>query len=161
MAGTGVTAQTLVAGFAPGGFIGRAAGRAFDARQSPGYPPYAAGFASAVRSEGDADARAHVRMSEISASIALLRGWLADLPSGAIAVPLPMASGEGIGWAEGFRGDVWHWLRLDGGLIGAVMMRDPSWLQWPLLEAAIEGNIVADFPLINKSFNCSYSGVDL
>ena len=35
------------------------------------------------------------------------------------------------------------------------------WFQWPVLEAAIEGNIVADFPLCNKSFNCSYSGHDL
>ena len=39
--------------------------------------------------------------------------------------------------------------------------RDASWFQWPLLEAAIEGNIVADFPLCNKSFNCSYSGHDM
>ena len=45
--------------------------------------------------------------------------------------------------------------------IQALFPRDPSWLQWPLLEAAIEDNIVADFPLCNKSFNCSYSGVDL
>ena len=70
-------------------------------------------------------------------------------------------SGEGIGVAEGFRGDIWYWLSLDGGLIAAVFPRDPSWAQWPLLEDAIRGNIVADFPLCNKSFNCSYSGVDL
>ena len=63
---------------------------------------------------------------------------------------------------EGFRGECLAWVRLDeGGLIRGVFLRDPSWLQWPLLEAAIEGNIVADFPLCNKSFNCSYSGVDL
>ncbi len=162
MAGTGVTAPPLVAAFAPGGFIGRAAGRNFDLRRAPGYPPYdTVGFAPPVRGEGDVDARAHIRMAEIAASVDMLRTWLAALPGGAISVPLPMASGEGIGWAEGFRGDIWHWLRLDGGLIGSVAMRDPSWLQWPLLVAAIEGNIVADFPLINKSFNCSYSGVDL
>jgi Ni,Fe-hydrogenase III large subunit len=54
------------------------------------------------------------------------------------------------------------WVRLGpGGTIARCHMRDPSWLQWPLLEAAIEGNIVADFPLCNKSFNCSYSGHDL
>ena len=47
------------------------------------------------------------------------------------------------------------------GAIARAHLRDPSWFQWPLLEAAIEGNIVADFPLCNKSFNCSYSGVDL
>jgi Ni,Fe-hydrogenase III large subunit len=47
------------------------------------------------------------------------------------------------------------------GTIERCHLRDPSWFQWPLLEAAIEGNIVADFPLCNKSFNCSYSGHDL
>jgi Ni,Fe-hydrogenase III large subunit len=162
MTTTGITRPALVAAFAPGGYVGRAAGRAFDVRRSPGYPPYGAmSLEPAVRPEGDVDARAHVRMAELAASSRMIREWLAALPAGPISVPLPMASGEGIGWAEGFRGDIWHWLRLDGGLIASAMMRDPSWLQWPLLEAAIEGNIVADFPLINKSFNCSYSGVDL
>jgi Ni,Fe-hydrogenase III large subunit len=53
-------------------------------------------------------------------------------------------------------------VRLEGdGCLGHVHARDASWFQWPLLEAAIEGNIVADFPLCNKSFNCSYSGHDL
>ncbi len=63
--------------------------------------------------------------------------------------------------AESFRGDVWHWLRLDGGLIASAFAADPSWRQWPLLEIAALDSIVADFPLINKSFNCTYSGVDL
>jgi Ni,Fe-hydrogenase III large subunit len=63
---------------------------------------------------------------------------------------------------EGFRGDVFVWLRLDdAGRVARCHVRDPSWFQWPVLEAAIEGNIVADFPLCNKSFNCSYSGHDL
>jgi Ni,Fe-hydrogenase III large subunit len=63
---------------------------------------------------------------------------------------------------EGFRGDVLASVRLDAeGRVACSRLRDPSWFQWPLLEAAIEGNIVADFPLCNKSFNCSYSGHDL
>ena len=63
---------------------------------------------------------------------------------------------------EGFRGDILVWLRLGPeGAVERCHLRDPSWFQWPLLEAAIEGNIVADFPLCNKSFNCSYSGHDL
>ena len=64
---------------------------------------------------------------------------------------------------EAFRGDVLVWLRLaaDGARRSAAICAMPSWFQWPLLEAAIEGNIVADFPLCNKSFNCSYSGHDL
>ena len=70
--------------------------------------------------------------------------------------------GEGMALVEGFRGDILVWLRLDAGnRIARCHLRDPSWFQWPLLEAAIEDNIVADFPLCNKSFNCSYSGHDL
>ena len=61
-----------------------------------------------------------------------------------------------------FRGDVFVWVRIaPDGRVERCHLRDPSWFQWPLLEAAIEGNIVADFPLCNKSFNCSYSGHDL
>ena len=62
---------------------------------------------------------------------------------------------------EAFRGDVLVWLRIAGGRVERCHLRDASWFQWPLLEAVIEGNIVADFPLCNKSFNCSYSGHDL
>ena len=101
-------------------------------------------------------------MAEIGESLRLLDGLLEALPPGPLAVPLPPRGGEGLGLVEGFRGECLHWVALDdGGLIRGVFPRDPSWLQWPLLEAAIEGNIVADFPLCNKSFNCSYSGVDL
>jgi Ni,Fe-hydrogenase III large subunit len=68
---------------------------------------------------------------------------------------------EGVAVVEAFRGDVLVWLRLTGGVVDRCHLRDASWFQWPLLEAVIEGNIVADFPLCNKSFNCSYSGHDL
>jgi Ni,Fe-hydrogenase III large subunit len=69
---------------------------------------------------------------------------------------------EGLALVEGFRGHVLAWVRLSpDGRIARCHLRDPSWFQWPLLEAVIEGNIVADFPLCNKSFNCSYSGHDL
>jgi Ni,Fe-hydrogenase III large subunit len=162
MQATGILRPELAARFAAGGVIGRASGRAFDARRNPGYAPYDRLDVMAPTLEtGDVDARVRIRLTEIVESIRLLRLLLAELPEGPIALPLPMASGEGVGCAEGFRGDIWHWLRLEGGLITAAFMADPSWRQWPLLEAAIQGNIVADFPLCNKSFNCSYSGVDL
>ncbi|HXX04533.1 MAG TPA: hydrogenase expression protein HypE, partial [Xanthobacteraceae bacterium] len=93
----------------------------------------------------------------------LIEQMLARLPDGPIALSLEDNSsvGEGLGLAESFRGDVLIWVRLGGSRIARCHLRDPSWFQWPLLEAAIEGNIVADFPLCNKSFNCSYSGHDL
>lgn len=162
MVSTGIVEPELAARFAAGGYVGRASGRDFDARRNPGYAPYdTLPLSVPTLAEGDVDARVRIRVAELAASIALLRQLLAELPASPLAVQLPMTSGEGIGWAEGFRGDIWHWLRLDGGQIAACFMRDPSWLQWPLLQSAIRGNIVADFPLCNKSFNCSYSGVDL
>ncbi len=159
---TGTLSAALAARFAAGGVVGRAAGQPGDLRVAPGYPPYRTlDVRPALLTEGDVDARFRVRMAEITESIRLLRALLASLPDGPVSITLPMASAEGIGWAEGFRGDIWHWLRLDGGLIAAAFPRDPSWLHWPLLESAVRGNIVADFPLVNKSFNGSYSGVDL
>ena len=112
----------------------------------------------------DVDARVWVRIREIEASVQLLRRWLAAMPEGPVRIVPPATEGdrEGIAMVEGFRGDVLLWLRLTpDGKVARCHARDPSWFQWPLLEAAIEGNIVADFPLCNKSFNCSYSGHDL
>jgi Ni,Fe-hydrogenase III large subunit len=140
-------------------------GRNFDSRRDLAYPPYRGlAFAVPLYTAGDVDARVRVRIDEIRASMAMIRAWLADLPAGPVCAPVPQASEprEGIAVVEAFRGDVLVWLRLAAdGRVARCHVRDPSWFQWPLLEAAIENNIVADFPLCNKSFNCSYSGHDL
>ena len=149
--------------FGAGGYVGRASGRAFDARKLPGAAPYdRLAFEIPGFETGDVNARVWVRIREVEQSLALIEQMLQRLPEGPIQVAVAGGgSGEGLGLAEGFRGDVLVWLRLDGGRVARCHLRDPSWFQWPLLEAAIEGNIVADFPLCNKSFNCSYSGHDL
>jgi Ni,Fe-hydrogenase III large subunit len=161
--GTGFLRPELAARFAAGGYVGRASARAFDARQALPHAPYdALGITPTVLEEGDVDARVRVRVAELQDSIALVRRLFAALEPGELHAPLPQSGGEGIAVVEGFRGEIVTWMALDdGGMIRAVFPRDPSWLQWPLLEAATLGNIVADFPLCNKSFNCSYSGVDL
>ena len=101
-------------------------------------------------------------MQEAFASLGLIEQMLERLPPGPIASELPRRAGEGLALVESFRGEILTWVRLDeAGRIARCHPRDPSWFQWPLLEAAIEGNIVADFPLCNKSFNCSYSGQDV
>jgi Ni,Fe-hydrogenase III large subunit len=161
---TGVLRDTLARQFGAGGYVGRASGRAFDARKMPGYPPYdRLDFEVPVFEAGDVNARVWVRIREVEQSLALIDQILRRLPAGAIRVAIDPADvvGEGLGMAEAFRGDVLVWMRLEGGRVARCHLRDPSWFQWPLLEAVIEGNIVADFPLCNKSFNCSYSGHDL
>ena len=105
-----------------------------------------------------------MRIREVEQSLALVEQILRHLPDGAdrVVAAGTGGAGEGLALVEGFRGDVLVWVRIDGDARSrAATLRDPSWFQWPLLEAAIEGNIVADFPLCNKSFNCSYSGHDL
>ncbi|HMF29000.1 MAG TPA: hypothetical protein VKE42_09535, partial [Candidatus Cybelea sp.] len=161
--GTGILKKELADRFAAGGFVGRASGRAFDARKFAPFPPYdELAFDMAVETDGDVDARVRVRAREIEWSLSLIEQIVARLPEGPLSVPLSGRKGEGSAVVEGFRGDIFAWVRLgDGGTVDRAFLRDPSWFQWPLLEAAIEGNIVADFPLCNKSFNCSYAGHDL
>jgi Ni,Fe-hydrogenase III large subunit len=69
-------------------------------------------------------------------------------------------TGTGVGWVEGWRGEVLVALELEAGKIRRCHCHDPSWHNWPVLEHAVIGNIVPDFPLINKSFNLSYAGHD-
>jgi Ni,Fe-hydrogenase III large subunit len=161
---TGMLNPTLASQYAAGGYVGRASGRSFDARRSLAYPPYGSlRFDVPVLNEGDVNARVWIRMREVEQSLALIDQILGQLPEGPISTRVVQRSEprEGMAIVEGFRGDVLIWLRLRDGLIERCHMRDPSWFQWPLLEAVIENNIVADFPLCNKSFNCSYSGHDL
>jgi Ni,Fe-hydrogenase III large subunit len=166
---TGVLKPALAKQYAAGGYVGRASGRSFDARRTLAYPPYDdLHFEVPVLNEGDVNARVWIRVREVEQSLSLIDQILDRLPEGALLAKLTprmaaeeVLAQEGLAIVEGFRGDVLVWLRLRDGRVERCHLRDPSWFQWPLLEAAIEGNIVADFPLCNKSFNCSYSGVDL
>lgn len=162
---TGVLDSKLARQYGAGGYVGRASGRTFDTRRSLCYPPYdALSFEVPTRTDGDVNARVWIRIREVEQSLVLIDQILQKMPGGVIRIDLATQreSREGMALVEGFRGDILVWLRLNGdGTIGRCHLRDPSWFQWPLLEAVIEGNIVADFPLCNKSFNCSYSGHDL
>ena len=165
--GTGTLSPALARQFGAGGYVGRASGRAFDARRACCYAPYdALDFDIPVLSDGDVNARIWIRIREVEQSLHLIEQIIDRLPGGPRLATLPGTQGRessaGMALVEGFRGEILVWLRLGrDGHVERCHLRDPSWFQWPLLEAAIEGNIVADFPLCNKSFNCSYSGHDL
>ncbi len=162
LVGTGIIPPELAAAYAAGGYVGRASGQDYDARLTPGYAPYEQfGLEVPVETDGDVAARVRIRLAEIDESIRITRDLLANLPGDGLAVPMPVGSGTGLGVAESFRGAVWTWLKLDNGTIVDLFVADPSTLHWPLLEHAATTAILADFPLINKSINASYSGVDL
>ena len=147
------------------GTAGRASAMAWDLRaQFPPVPYDNLDVRMATHRNGDVAARATVRFEEIAESLRLIGLILSSLPAGDIAASVPDAPDNafGIGWVEGWRGEVL--IALETGANNRIRRchpHDPSWQNWPLLERAVLGNIVPDFPLINKSFNLSYSGHDL
>jgi Ni,Fe-hydrogenase III large subunit/Ni,Fe-hydrogenase III component G len=145
------------------GFAGRASGVKHDLRVDYPIPPFQQHDPRMIsHTRGDVAARVAVRFEEVFESMRLIQALIQDMPPGQIRTPIAAArSGAGIGWIEGWRGEVLIALEAVGGRIHRLHPHDPSWQNWPLLEHAVHGNIVPDFPLINKSFNLSYSGQDL
>ena len=162
---TGRVTPQLAAQLGLTGLAGRASGQAWDLRCSPSLPPYDhLDVRMATHRNGDVAARVTVRFDEALESLRLLRLLCRGLPAGPLRTEpvLPPGPALGAGWVEGWRGEVFVALELDDpGRIRRCHCHDPSWQNWPVLEHAVIGNIVPDFPLINKSFNLSYSGHDL
>jgi Ni,Fe-hydrogenase III large subunit len=162
---TGRVAPELAAQLGLTGLAGRASSQSWDARaQFPCTPYDQFDVRMIMHRNGDVAARVTVRFEEIAESIRLVRLMLEQMPLGETTTELGSAKAGalGIGWVEGWRGEVL--VALHAGRdkrIQRLHPHDPSWQNWPVLEHAIMNNIVPDFPLINKSFNLSYSGVDL
>jgi Ni,Fe-hydrogenase III large subunit len=163
--GAGSVDTALAARLGLTGLAGRASGQAFDLRIDLPCDPYVELTPTKLgRNEGDVAARVAVRFGELQESCRLIQRIVGGLPAGAhlASVRVPADGAVGLGLIEGWRGPVLIALEAGpGGSIRRCHPHDPSWHNWPVLEHAIIGNIVPDFPLINKSFNLSYSGHDL
>jgi len=162
---TGIVAPELASQLGLTGLAGRASGQAWDARtQFPCTPYDELDVQMATHRNGDVAARVIMRFEEIAESIRLIRLIFEQLPVGGLLSEVGSAEegSLGIGWVEGWRGEILLALHVGkDNCIHRLHPHDPSWQNWPVLEHAIINNIVPDFPLINKSFNLSYSGVDL
>jgi len=166
---TGEVSPALAARLGLTGMAGRASGLAHDLRSDFGWAPYdALEVRRAGSTRGDVAARVAVRFDETIESLRLIAALCEDPGEGPAREPFeaPRGPATGLGWVEGWRGEVLVALELAPGAGGAQRIvrchcHDPSWQNWPVLEHAVIGNIVPDFPLINKSFNLSYAGHDL
>jgi Ni,Fe-hydrogenase III large subunit len=168
-AGTGRLEPALALRLGVIGLAARASGIALDLRQVRPWAPYEAlPVQCYVEAEGDVAARVSLRVKELQAACRLAAWIIERLPAGALRAPvaMPLFAGAGtrtgVGLIEGWRGPVLAVLECHAdGRVRHCQLHDPSWQAWPALEHAVIGNIVPDFPLINKSFNLSYSGHDL
>jgi Ni,Fe-hydrogenase III large subunit/Ni,Fe-hydrogenase III component G len=146
------------------GVAGRASGVDCDIRRDHPYEAYSQlPFKVPVYRTGDVRHRMQVRIDEVGESIQMIRAAVALLPGGPHRAPTqPIPPGRcALSAVEGWRGEIVHWVRTgEGNRIERCKVKDPSINNWPAIVEAVEGNIIADFPVINKSFNLSYSGTD-
>jgi Ni,Fe-hydrogenase III large subunit/Ni,Fe-hydrogenase III component G len=147
------------------GMAARASGVDADLRRDHPYDAYdGVRFDVPVEEGGDVRARLMVRAREVEQSLRILHQITDTLPSGDLVARMPRqlpGRSSALGWAEAWRGPCTHWVATgEHGEIARVKITDPSFLNWPGLALAVPGNIIPDFPVINKSFNLSYSGND-
>ena len=146
------------------GVAGRASGVDLDVRRDHPYAAYdGMGLHVPVYQAGDVWHRMQVRIEEVGESVRIARVAGDTAPAGAVCAPVqPIPSGRcAISAVEGWRGEIIHWIRTGpGDTLERCKIKDPSLNNWPAVVEAVEGNIIADFPVINKSFNLSYSGTD-
>jgi Ni,Fe-hydrogenase III large subunit/Ni,Fe-hydrogenase III component G len=163
--GTGILETQVARDLGTVGVVARASGLDLDLRRDLPHDAYSSlRFAVPVEAGGDVRARLMVRAREVGQSLSILRQALEGLPEGNVLSRVPdalPAAHSALGWAEGWRGECLHWVRTDAqGRLDRVKITDPSFKNWPAIVRAVPGNIVPDFPVINKSFNLSYSGND-
>lgn len=160
---TGVLSNKIAQDFGGVGPAVRASGVDLDMRRDHPYAAYPElKFDIPVRTEGDVAARMLIKMAEFKQSVSIICQALDRLVSGTIAeASQTIPEGEALGWSESSRGEIVHWVKINAsGKIDRLKIKSPSFVNWPLLAWAVRGNILPDFPLINKSFNLSYSGND-
>lgn len=113
---------------------------------------------------GDVLARTRVKFEELEESCSIVRRALWSMPDGKLfSKPPKIKEGSrALGYTESPRGETIYYIRMGKkNSISRCKVRDPSFCNWIAMEHAVPGNIVPDFPLVNKSFNLSYSGSDL
>lgn len=161
---TGRLSRDVAKDYGALGIAARCTGIEKDARVEYPYAAYDSFTVPiAIEQDGDVNARFHVRIREVYASIDLILEALELMPDGSIMKlmnKLPEA-GMIISVVEGWRGEIAYAIVAEKGTLTRVKVRDTSFINWQLFPHIIHKDIVPDFPLINKSFNLSYTGNDL
>lgn len=164
--GTGILPQATARALGAVGVAARASGVDIDSRRDHPhafYPDAPQPVAVPARTAGDAEARALIRMDETIVSFAMIRSILANMPGGPVITPIGPIPENRVGFAvtESPRGENLHWVRTGpAGTIDRLRIRSASFPNWPTVAASVPGNMVPDFPVINKSFELCYACLD-
>ena len=162
--GTGILKPEICRDLGVVGVAGRASGADRDLRRDFPYAAYdQVKIKVPVYTEGDVEHRMQVRIDEVRESLSVIEQLMGGLPAGPVWVEIGEvpAGRMALGYVEGWRGEIYHWIHTaPGNRLARCKIKDPSLQNWPALSEAILGNIVPDFPVVNKSFNLSYSGTD-
>ena len=164
LAGTGVLPKGVAEDYGVVGVVARACGIKKDVRVEHPYAAYASLTPEiTLEKKGDVEARFRIRIAEVLESMRLIESALSALPKGHLSAPLRPIPQEGIALSavEGWRGEIAYAILAEDGVISRVKVRDPSFINWQIYPYVPSTDMVPDFPLINKSFNLSYSGNDL
>jgi len=159
---TGVVETQLLEPLHITGPVARAAGTTFDTRIDHPYGLYKElDLKARTEQNGDVYSRFKLKVQEVHDSIKIIKNLIGQLEDGVVSVPVQIKDGYALSMVEAPRGQNVHWLYIKGGLVDRYKVRTASFCNWQAIEHAVLGNIVPDFPLINKSMNLSYAGTDL
>jgi len=158
----GVLKRQVARDLAVVGPVARASGVDLDVRRDHPYGWYTRSKPNVPSLHyGDVMARARIRIEEAAASEELIQQTVGALPEGEISTPCEWNQRvQGCSAVESPRGELFYWVEARDGFISRCHIKSPSFQNWPAFPFAVVGNVIADFPLINKSFNLSYSGCD-
>lgn len=161
---TGKVSYETAKKYAALGYVAKASGLYFDTRKIMENKLYGPLIKEFSLKSGDVTARLKVRFNDIEESFDIIEEFISNIPEGNIYKEVDCKNPQhsySFGFEEGQRGNIIHMLEIENGLISRWKIRDPSFHNWPIIQEAVLGDIIADFPLINKSLNLSYSGNDL
>lgn len=158
----GVLTQEAARDLGVVGPVARASGMDLDVRRDHPCGPYGhMPLKIPVTHYGDVMARARIRIAEAAVSSQLIQDAARSIPQGSVFTPITSQEDiQGFSAVESPRGELAYWIQARAGRLTRCHIKSPSFQNWPAMPLAVAGNIIADFPLINKSFNLSYSGCD-
>jgi formate hydrogenlyase subunit 5 len=159
---TGVLKKSLLRPLNITGPAARASGGTVDVRADHPYGIYDR-YSPPVKAlrDGDVLSRFTIKAAEVMDAVDLIERLIAEMPGGESCSSAPVKDGFALSMVESARGQNLCWVWIRNGRIDRYKVRTASFCNWQAIEHAVQGNIIADFPVINKSLNLSYAGTDL